>query len=60
MLRFVSGSWRSMFNVIWRRMAPVFRTHTGRWEPLPDEGTRDEMLEIVLEEFGPYLMPDNY
>jgi hypothetical protein len=26
----------------------------------PDEGTRDEMLEIVLEEFGPYLMPDIY
>ena len=38
----------------------AFRTHTGRWEPLPDEGTRDEMLEVVLDEFGPYLVPENY
>jgi len=36
----------------------AFRTHTGRWEPLPDEGTRDEMLEVVLDEFGPYLVPE--
>ena len=38
----------------------AFRTHTGRWEPLPDEGSRDEMVEIILNEFGPYLEPSNY
>lgn len=43
-----------------RTYGAAFRTHTGRWEPLPDEGSRDEMLEIVLEEFGPYLTPENY
>ena len=38
----------------------AFRAFTGRWEPLPDEGTRDEMIAVVVEEFGPYLDPANY
>jgi len=38
----------------------AFKSHTGRWEPLPDEGTRDEMVVIVAEELGPYLDPSNY
>lgn len=38
----------------------AFRSHSGRWEPLPDEGTREEMLDLVVSEFGPYLVQENY
>jgi hypothetical protein len=38
----------------------AFRSHTGRWDPLPDEGTRDEMIEAIVSQLGPYLTPENY
>lgn len=38
----------------------AFKSHTGRWEPLPDEGTRDEVIEAVTCQLGPYLTPENY
>jgi hypothetical protein len=37
-----------------------FRTHQGRWEPLPEEGTLKQMTEAVASQLGPYLTPDNY
>lgn len=38
----------------------AFRAHNKRWEPLPDQGTLDEVIAVVIENFGPYLMLDNY
>lgn len=43
-----------------RTYGAAFKSLTGRWEPLPDEGTRDEMIAVVVEELGPYLDPANY
>ena len=43
-----------------RSYAAAFRSHTGRWDPLPDEGTREEMIQLVVEMLGPYLTPENY
>ena len=37
-----------------------FRSHTGRWNPLPVEGTRQEVIEEVVAQLGPYLTPENY
>jgi len=37
-----------------------FKSHTGRWDPLPEEGSRDEMIAMLVEELGPYLDPANY
>ena len=37
-----------------------FKSHTGRWDPLPEEGSRDEMITMLVEELGPYLEPANY
>ena len=37
-----------------------FKSHTGRWEPLPEEGTREEMITVLVDELGPYLDPTNY
>lgn len=38
----------------------AFRTHSGRWEPLLEQGSQEEMITLVVEELGPYLMLDNY
>ena len=38
----------------------AFRTHTGRWEPVPDEGTLEKMITLVYTLFGPYLALENY
>ena len=38
----------------------AFRSHTGRWEPLPGKGPLDEMAEVVVTLLQPYLQPDNY
>jgi hypothetical protein len=43
-----------------RTYGAAFKSHTGRWEPLSEEGSRDEMITVVGEELGPYLDPDNY
>ena len=37
-----------------------FKSHTGRWDPLPEEGSRDEMITLLVGELGPYLDPANY
>ena len=37
-----------------------FKSHTGRWDPLPEEGSRDEMITLLVEALGPYLDPANY
>jgi len=31
--------------------------HTGKWEPTPFEGTLDELLEMVIEQF-PWTLTD--
>lgn len=31
-------------------------THTGRWEPTPFRGQRDELLQALIENFGWTLM----
>ena len=38
----------------------AFRSHSGRWEPLPDYGTLDEMAQLVVTLLQSYLQPDNY
>jgi hypothetical protein len=38
----------------------AFRTHSGRWEPLFEQGSLKEMITLVIEELGPYLTLDNY
>lgn len=38
----------------------AFRSHSGRWEPLPGTGTLDEMAGVVVTLLPPYLQPDNY
>jgi hypothetical protein len=43
-----------------RTWGAAFKSHTGRWDPLPDEGDRDEMIALVVDELGPYLDPANY
>lgn len=42
------------------RYGAAFRSHSGRWEPLPGIGTLDEMAEVVVTLLQPYLQPDNY
>jgi hypothetical protein len=37
-----------------------FKSHTGCWDPLPEEGTRDKMITMLVKELGPYLDPANY
>lgn len=41
------------------RYGAAFRSHSGRWEPLPGTGTLDEMAEVVTTLLQPYLEPDN-
>ncbi len=36
-----------------------FRSHTGRWEPVPIQGTLEDVAEALTVEFGPYLDQDN-
>jgi hypothetical protein len=43
-----------------KRYAAAFRTHTGRWEPLPALGSRSELAHRVVSLLGAYLIPDNY
>jgi hypothetical protein len=38
----------------------AFRSHSGRWEPLPGSGSLDEMAQVVVTLLQPYLQPDNY
>ncbi|MHA3903892.1 hypothetical protein ACTPOE_10135 [Castellaniella sp. WN] len=38
----------------------AFRSHSGRWEPLPGTGSLDEMAQVVATLLQPYLQPDNY
>jgi hypothetical protein len=42
------------------RYGAAFRSHSGRWEPLPGYGTLDEMAQLVVTLLQPYLQPDNY
>jgi len=32
-----------------------FRTHAGRWEPLPVSGMMDQIIEGLLDVLGPHL-----
>jgi len=43
-----------------QRYGAAFRTHSGRWEPLPSTGTLDEMAQLIVTLLEPYLQPDNY
>lgn len=43
-----------------RSFGAGFRSHTGRWDPLPVEGTREDAIEAVVSMLGPYLSPENY
>jgi len=42
------------------RYGAAFRTHSGRWEPLPGAGTLGEMAQVIVALLQPYLQPDNY
>ena len=41
------------------RYGAAFRSHSGRWEPLPGAGSLDEMAQLVVTLLEPYLQPDN-
>jgi hypothetical protein len=41
------------------RYGAAFRTHNGRWEPLPGIGSLEEMGDVVVTLLHPYLQPDN-
>ena len=43
-----------------RTYGAAFKSHTGRWDPLSEEGSRDEMITVLAEELGPYFDPANY
>ena len=36
----------------------AFRSHTGRWEPLPGSGDLATTAELVVSLLGPYLDPN--
>ncbi|WP_179196343.1 hypothetical protein [Caballeronia sordidicola] len=36
----------------------AFRSHTGRWEPLPGTGNLAETTDLVVSLLAPYLDPD--
>ncbi|OXC78040.1 hypothetical protein [Caballeronia sordidicola] len=36
----------------------AFRSHTGRWEPLPGIGNLAETTDLVVSLLAPYLDPD--
>ncbi|CAZ88659.1 MULTISPECIES: hypothetical protein [Thiomonas] len=36
----------------------AFRTHSGRWEPLPASGNLHQTAEIVVAMLAPYLDPE--
>lgn len=36
----------------------AFRSHTGRWEPLPGTGTLSETAELVVTLLAPFLEPN--
>jgi hypothetical protein len=42
------------------RYSAAFRSHSGRWEPLPSIGSLDEMTEVVVTLLQPYLQSANY
>lgn len=42
------------------RYGAAFRSHSGRWEPLPGSGSLDEMAQVVVTLLQPYLQPDNH
>lgn len=37
-----------------------FRSHTGRWEKLPGEGSLTDMAKLIVDNLGAYLDPGNY
>jgi hypothetical protein len=41
------------------RYGAAFRTHSGRWEPLPGTGSFEEMTELVVSLLQSYLQSDN-
>jgi len=36
-----------------------FRSHTGRWEPMPISGGLEEIARAMTEELGAYVDPSN-
>jgi len=36
-----------------------FRTHAGRWEPMPVSGSMEEVVQGVIDLLGPYLDQTN-
>lgn len=40
------------------RYGAAFRSHSGRWEPLPGTGSLEEMADVVVMLLQPYLQPD--
>ncbi|MFP3557337.1 hypothetical protein SB861_42615 [Paraburkholderia sp. SIMBA_049] len=41
------------------RYGAAFRSHSGRWEPLPGTGSLEEMADVVVTLLQPYLHLDN-
>lgn len=37
-----------------------FRSHTGRWDPLPGEGSLETVVNTLTEELGPFLDASNF
>ena len=41
------------------RYGAAFRSHSGRWEPLPGTGSLEEMANVIVTLLQPYLQADN-
>jgi hypothetical protein len=41
------------------RYGAAFRSHSGRWEPLPGTGSFEQMADVVVTLLQPYLQLDN-
>jgi hypothetical protein len=41
------------------RFGLSFRSHTGRWEPMPISGDLEEIAQAMTEELGAYIDPGN-
>jgi hypothetical protein len=37
-----------------------FRTHTGRWEPMPFAGTLTQMAQALVDTLAPYLERNDF
>lgn len=43
-----------------KQFALYFRTHAGRWEPMPASGRLEDVVLKMIRLLGPYLLREDY